>query len=153
MKRSAGVFVLWGMLAAVVNGCSGAKPDHGAVSTDGLNGCPDRPNCVSSEARDAGHRIAPFRLKGDPAAGWERLRGVIGGFPRTMTVKVTDRYLHAECKSRIFGFIDDLELQLDMATGVVAIRSASRVGYSDLGANRRRVEALRQILKENEVIQ
>jgi uncharacterized protein (DUF1499 family) len=153
MKRSMGVFILWGMLAAVINGCSGSKPDRSVVSTDGLGGCPDRPNCVSSEARDAGHGIAPFRLKGDPAAGWEGVRGVVGGFPRTITVKATDRYLHAECKSRIFGFIDDLELQLDIATGVIAIRSASRVGYSDLGVNRRRIEALREILKENGVIQ
>ena len=153
MKRSMGVFILWGMLAAVINGCSGSKPDRSAMRTDGLDGCPDRPNCVSSEARDAAHGIAPLHLKGDPAAGWEVVLSVVSGLPRTITVKATDRYLHAECKSRIFGFIDDLELQLNIATGVISIRSASRVGYSDLGVNRRRVEALREILKENGVIQ
>jgi uncharacterized protein (DUF1499 family) len=153
MKRTMGVFILWGMLAAVINGCSGSKPDRSAVNAEGLDSCPDRPNCVSSEARDARQSIAPFRLKGDPAAGWEGIRSVVGDLPRTITVKATDRYLHAECKSRIFGFIDDMELQLDIASGVIAIRSASRVGYSDLGVNRRRIEVLRQKLKEDGIIQ
>jgi uncharacterized protein (DUF1499 family) len=62
-------------------------------------------------------------------------------------------YLHAEVKSRVFRFVDDLELLLDPASGVVGIRSASRVGYSDLGVNRRRVETLRQQLIQAGVIQ
>jgi uncharacterized protein (DUF1499 family) len=91
-------------------------------------------------------------LKGDPAAAWDAIRAVVGSLTRCTIVKTTDRYLHAECKSRLFGFVDDLELQLDREAGVIAIRSASRVGYSDLGVNRRRVETLRQKLKEAALI-
>jgi len=115
--------------------------------------CPDRPNCVSSEAQDAKHTIDPFRLKGNPAVGWDAIVSVVINLPRSEVVKQTDRYLHTECKSRLFGFVDDLELRLDPMTGVVAIRSASRVGYSDWGVNRRRVEALRQILRQDGIIQ
>jgi uncharacterized protein (DUF1499 family) len=61
---------------------------------------------------------------------------------------VTDSagYLHAECESAVFGFVDDLELHLRPDEGVIAVRSASRLGYSDVGANRRRVERLRAML-------
>jgi uncharacterized protein (DUF1499 family) len=114
--------------------------------------CPDRPNCVSSEAQDANHAIDPFRIKGDSAEGWHAIARVVSNLPRSTLVKETERYLHAECKSRLFGFIDDLELHLNPTTGVVAVRSASQVGYSDLGVNRRRVEALRQALKRDGII-
>ena len=56
-------------------------------------------------------------------------------------------YLHVECRSKIFGFVDDLEFQLQAAQGLIAVRSASRTGYYDFGVNRRRVEALRAALR------
>jgi uncharacterized protein (DUF1499 family) len=61
-------------------------------------------------------------------------------------VNETPGYLHAECRSALFGFVDDLELHLRVSEGVIAVRSASRLGYSDLGVNRRRVEILRTSL-------
>ncbi len=56
----------------------------------------------------------------------------------------TDRYLHAEFRSQLFGFIDDLEILVDEEQNSIAVRSASRVGYSDLGANRHRVQEIRR---------
>lgn len=143
MKPSMDMLVLLGMLTVLINGCSGSKPEFRPGDEARLAACGDRPNCVSSETRDTKHRIDPFRLKGDPVSGWDAVRRVVGGLPRTTIVKATDRYLHAECKSRLFGFVDDLELLLDPGTGLIAIRSASRFGYSDLGVNRLRAEALR----------
>jgi uncharacterized protein (DUF1499 family) len=66
--------------------------------------------------------------------------------PRTRIVKETEDYLHAECRSALFRFVDDLELQLRPSESIIAVRSASRLGYSDLGVNRRRVEGLRESL-------
>jgi uncharacterized protein (DUF1499 family) len=66
--------------------------------------------------------------------------------PRTRIVRETADYLHAECRSTLFGFIDDLELNLRPTEGIIAVRSASRLGYSDFGANRRRIERLRASL-------
>jgi len=65
----------------------------------------------------------------------------------------TDVYLHMECKSLIFRFVDDLELLLTPTTGIIDIRSASRLGKSDFGVNRKRVESLRQVLLNKGLIE
>jgi uncharacterized protein (DUF1499 family) len=90
--------------------------------------------------------VEPFELKGSPREGWSLLRGVVESLPRTRIVESDERYLHAEARSRILGFVDDLELLLD-ADGVAQVRSASRLGYSDLGVNRARVEEIRAELR------
>jgi len=113
---------------------------------DHLAPCPRSPNCVCSDAPDASHRIEPFRLTGDAAAGWARIRKTLERQPRTRLISATDRYLHAEVRSRIFRFVDDLELLLSPDDGTVAVRSASRLGHSDFGVNRKRVERLRRLL-------
>jgi uncharacterized protein (DUF1499 family) len=82
----------------------------------------------------------------DPAEAWRSAREVVMELPRTRIVKDKEDYLHAECRSAVFGFVDDLELQLRASERIIAVRSASRLGYSDLGVNRRRVEALRESL-------
>jgi uncharacterized protein (DUF1499 family) len=73
--------------------------------------------------------------------------------PRTRIVNETTGYLHAECQSALFGFIDDLELDLRPAESAIAIRSASRIGYSDFGVNRRRVDTLREALINRGAVQ
>jgi len=114
--------------------------------------CPSTPNCVSSEAGDESHRIEPFRIASDSRLFWETLRQTIADRPRTRIVTVTEDYLHAEEKSRIFGFVDDIEFHLRPSEGIAAVRSASRTGRSDLGVNRKRVEAIRSELKRRGVV-
>jgi uncharacterized protein (DUF1499 family) len=104
--------------------------------------CPSSPNCVSSLATDAEHHVEPLRIVGDPTHAIDDLRRIIEGMPRARIVAANSTGLHAEFRSRIFRFIDDVDLQLD--GHVVQIRSASRTGYSDFGVNRERVEAIRQ---------
>ena len=72
--------------------------------------------------------------------------------PRTRIVTETDDYLHAECRSAFFGFVDDLELHLRPTQGIIAVRSAARLGHSDFGVNRKRVENLRALLHRQGVI-
>ena len=141
------------LILFVVVGCSGKQPDTMGVGPSGLKGCPKSPNCVSSDAKDKKHAIEPLRLKGAHDASWSRIRDEVAAVPRWAVVTATDTYIHAECKSRIFGFVDDLELYLDSSSGIISIRSASRIGYSDLGANRRRVEFLRRELRAKEIIE
>ena len=105
--------------------------------------CPDRPNCVSSLAEDEEHRVEPLPLDGKPEEALERLRRIIEEMPRATVDEADEEYLKARFKSRVFGFTDDLELQVDAEAGVIHVRSASRVGYSDLGVNRKRVEEIR----------
>jgi uncharacterized protein (DUF1499 family) len=113
--------------------------------------CPSTPNCVSSDAEDD-HRIEPLELAVSPEDAWQALRDAVEGMPRTKIVNVTDEYLHAEIRTAVFRFVDDLELQLRPGSGTIAVRSASRVGRSDLGVNRRRVERLRARLQDRGVV-
>lgn len=110
--------------------------------------CPKTPNCVSSLTEDPAHAADPLVFSDRPETAWGRLRRVVDTLPRT-TVRVDEPdYLAAECRSQLFGFVDDLEFQLDRGTGVIHLRSAARVGYSDLGVNRRRVERVRELFAE-----
>ncbi len=157
MRKFVEICALSVIMAVLGNGCSATELNATDSVKTRLDSCPDRPNCVSSEARDAKRTVPPLRLKPlpaneDSAKSWRAIQGIVSKMPRTTIVQATDRYLHAECRSRL-GFVDDLELLLDPASGVVAIRSAARMGYSDLGVNRRRVSALRRELEENGLIQ
>lgn len=131
------------MLAGCVNG-----PPAGLGISDGrLAPCPDSPNCVSSDAADPEQRVAPLVLAVDPQQAWEALAEELEEMPRTRIVEERERYLHAEVWSLVFRFVDDVEFHLRPADGIVAVRSAARVGHWDLGVNRRRVEAIRRRLR------
>ena len=105
--------------------------------------CPDRPNCVSSLAEDATHRVEPLTFDGSPEQALKRLRRIIEAMRRATVDEVAENYLKASFRSRLFRFTDDLELLVYPRAGLVHIRSASRIGYSDHGVNRSRVEAIR----------
>jgi uncharacterized protein (DUF1499 family) len=105
--------------------------------------CPSSPNCVSSAAADAAHRIEPLAFAGPPAAAMERLRATIAALPRARVVRFDDGGLHAEFTSWLLRFVDDVDCIVDADASVIHIRSASRVGYSDFGVNRKRVEQIR----------
>lgn len=122
----------------------GMTPEPG-LHNGALRPCPDKPNCVCSEAyagKQERHDIRAVTIKdGGEDAAWRAMNEAIttsGG----SIVAEHDGYLHAEFTSPVFRFVDDLEARLDREAGVIHLRSASRVGRSDLGANRKRVEAI-----------
>ncbi|MFO0689376.1 MAG: DUF1499 domain-containing protein [Myxococcota bacterium] len=127
-------------------GCGGRMPRALADGTARLAPCPASPNCVSSEATDEIHAIAPLRIRGDAAAAWQGLADHLAKLPRVEVVKTDGDYLHAVFTTRLMRYQDDVELALDRAAGTIRVRSASRVGYGDMGANRARVEAIRAAL-------
>ncbi|MCH2186741.1 DUF1499 domain-containing protein [Myxococcota bacterium] len=114
--------------------------------TGPLRDCPPSPNCVCSEATDPAHAIEPIRIIGPPEVAFQKARDVIRGWKRCSVVRFDPEFLLAECKSAVFRFVDDLELDLKPDRREIAVRSASRVGHSDFGVNRRRVERLREAL-------
>ena len=137
MKQGLGVLVAFAMLLV---GCAGPRPTDLGPRNGALAPCPDSPNCVSSAASDELHRIAAL------GAGWQAARDAVAAMPRTVIVTEREGYLHAECTTPLMGYVDDLELLQLADEGVIAVRSASRVGYGDMDANRTRVEALRSAL-------
>jgi uncharacterized protein (DUF1499 family) len=116
-----------------------------------LKPCPDTPNCVSSLANDE-HAIQPFQLK-PGTLDLEKLISLIQTSDRHVTVTQQGNQIHAEFTSRIFRFVDDLDLIINLKQNNVHIRSASRTGHYDFGVNRRRVENIRTILKNEGIIQ
>jgi uncharacterized protein (DUF1499 family) len=127
---------------------SGSVPNNLGLTGGRLAPCPDSPNCVSSLATDPRHAIAPFALDRSLGAAKEELRQAAAKLPRAKLITEQENYLHFEFRSLIFRFVDDVEFQFDDATKTIHVRSASRVGHSDLGVNRRRVEAIRALLPE-----
>ena len=114
------------------------------MNEKGFTSCPDKPNCVSSLQVGSNHYIAPLKLVGATKDARKRLLKVINQFPRTQVVEDSGNYLRVTFTSLIFRFKDDVEFRFDENAGVIHIKSASRTGYSDFGANRRRCEAIRR---------
>ncbi|MGB5438729.1 MAG: DUF1499 domain-containing protein [Gammaproteobacteria bacterium] len=112
--------------------------------------CPDSPNCVSSQALDARHFIEPLSFHGQPAEAMQRLKAAVMREKRVSIVREQADYLHAEVRSLLFGFVDDIEFSLQPDKALIQVRSAARTGYSDFGVNRRRVERIRTIFKGQE---
>ena len=114
----------------------------------GVAPCPASPNCVSSQAQDADHQVEPLRFTVPAVDAWRILKEQLAKRPRTVIVTEKPGYLHAQSKSAVFGFVDDLEFYLRPAQGVIDVRFAARTGYSDFGVNRKRVEALRAAFRQ-----
>ncbi len=113
--------------------------------TKRLASCPASPNCVSSD--DTGsHGIAPLQVVGELEQAWAALVNYLEQAPAFTVIESTDGHLRAEARTRILRFVDDVEFLARPEDNSIAMRSASRVGYSDLGANRRRLEGLRSAL-------
>ncbi len=125
-----------------------------AVGVEGgqLAACGDSPNCVSSDASGP-RKIAAFTLRVAGAQAWQALERALADTPRAKIVTRREDYLHAEFVSALFRFTDDVEFQLRAREGIIAVRSASRVGYYDFGANRSRVEKLRERLRAAGVVE
>lgn len=104
------------------------------------------PNNVSSQAPkdDAEHFIAPLKFRGGGAEALVVLRKVVDAMERTRIVQHDGAYLYAEFRSRLMGYVDDVEFFVSAKEGVIHVRSASRLGRRDFGVNRARVEAIRR---------
>ncbi|MBI3372483.1 MAG: DUF1499 domain-containing protein [Betaproteobacteria bacterium] len=123
------------------------KPASNLGVHDGRLAPPGRtPNNVSSQAPkdDAEHYIAPLRFRGNGAEALAALRKVLDAMDRTRIVRHDGEYLHAEFRSKLMGYVDDVEFAVAEKEGVIHVRSASRLGRRDYGVNRARVEAIRR---------
>ncbi|MCM2285149.1 MAG: DUF1499 domain-containing protein [Desulfobacula sp.] len=139
--KQIGVLIIGGLM---IISCAGQRPENSGVQNGRLADCPSSPNCVSSQAADDGHGLPPLRYQGGKEAAFERLKKIIASIQGNTIVSETGHYLHIECKSKIMGFVDDLEFFFPDEP-IIHVRSASRLGYSDFGVNRKRVEHLREL--------
>ncbi|MFO7830730.1 MAG: DUF1499 domain-containing protein [Desulfuromonadaceae bacterium] len=151
MKVFSGIIAV--LMAVMLCSCSGTRPSEQlGLDNNRLRPCPDSPNCVSSAETDPDQRVLPFKLHIEAPTAWATIVESVTALPRTRIVSVTDNYLHAECRSAVFGFVDDLELHLRSEQQQVDIRSAARMGYYDFGVNRKRIKELRSRLSSAGVV-
>ena len=132
-------------------GCSGTMPNLG-INNSKLTPCPKTPNCVSSQAHDEKHYIEPIHYAGTEQEAHDRLLQIIESEKRTKILTDQENYIRIEFTSALFRFVDDVEFYFPKENAdetVIHIRSASRVGSSDLGANRRRIERIRSKFKDS----
>ncbi|XHX80649.1 MAG: DUF1499 domain-containing protein [Stenomitos frigidus ULC029] len=126
---------------------AGDRPANLGVAEGKFAPCPSTPNCVSSQSQDPAHSIAPLRYTTAPEVAFETLKATLQGQPRVSLLTATADYMRAEFTSSIMGFVDDVEFYLDRDADRIQVRSASRLGESDLGVNRKRIEAIRATLE------
>ncbi len=134
------------ILTSIMAACAGESPDRLGVSGGRLTECPRSPNCVSSQAEDGAHRIAPLVFKDTPETAFVRLKQLLDGRRDTTISEERPGYLRVEFHTLLF--VDDGEFLLDAEQRLIQVRSASRRGYSDLGKNRKRLEEIRQSFEE-----
>jgi uncharacterized protein (DUF1499 family) len=140
-----------------------SRPKLGVIN-GGLSECPDKPNCLCSCSAKKANRVLPYPLNCSADEACDRLIAIVSSMKRSRIVEQvsvaskanevgedagsSDRYIRVEFRSFLFRFVDDFELLISETDQVIHVRSASRVGYGDLGVNARRVEFIRQALAE-----
>ena len=134
MKKS--LFSLIPFLTA----CAGEPPQNIGEQNGRLAACPESPNCVSSFESDTEHGIQPLQ------ASLRDVEQILLELDEANIVESKEGYLYAEFTSRLMRYVDDVEFLEDSEKGIIHVRSASRLGYSDLGANRKRIENIRGLL-------
>ncbi len=131
------------LLGTLLSACSGTRPSNLGVRDGRLAPCPDRPNCISSQSNDKAHAIAPFTYTSTASDAIADLKRTVNSMKGASIVEESPTYLHIEFRSALFRLVDDVEFVVDDAAKIIHVRSASRIGYSDFGVNRRRVEKIR----------
>ena len=146
MKNFDLVFTLSSLLVFVsLFNCTGTRPDDLGIRENGeLKPCPPSPNCVSSfcDSSDEEHYIKALDLKKSIPNSIADLKSVLAKHENAVIIKETDNYIYAEFKSKLMGFVDDVEFYLDAKSNKLHYRSASRLGRSDLGVNRKRINQI-----------
>lgn len=144
------LYIIGMSLVAAVIGCSGKMPSNLGAKDGKLASCPNSPNCVSSQSADKTHKIDPIVYKCGRSEAHSILLDVIKEMKRTKIITDQDDYIHAEFASAIFGFVDDVEFYFVKDSKLIDIRSASRLGYSDLGVNRKRAGQITDLFIQKE---
>lgn len=127
---------------------AGDRPANLGVASGKFTPCPITPNCVSSQSQDSIHTIAPLRYTTASEVAFDKLKATLQAQPRVNLLTTTANYIRAEFTIPLVGFVDDVEFYLDREANLIQVRSASRLGDSDLGVNRKRIETIRTKLSE-----
>jgi uncharacterized protein (DUF1499 family) len=139
--------VSWLVVAAAaftMAGCGAPSHFTKPQSPGSFTACAPAPHCVSSQASPGSFQhVEPFRFDGSASAAHQALSQTLRSDPQATVVKDDGNFLHATFKSTI-GFVDDVTFLIKPEEHIIDVKSSSRIGFSDLGVNNRRVERLRK---------
>ena len=133
-----GVIMLWSTSVF-----SAGRPSNLGLKNKLLLSCPNSPNCVLSQASDQKHQINPIYYTSSLEIAKERLNQVILSLENARIITQNVDYWHIEFTTRWLRFVDDVEFYFPKTEALIHLRSASRIGYWDLGVNRKRIEGIR----------
>lgn len=148
MIQAAIALVLCMLIGLRVAASMARRPENLGLQDGQLSPCPESPNCVCSQCDSLDHQMNPWDYSGSTADAMTDLKSSISILPRTQIVEADDDYLYAESKSLLFRFVDDVEFFIDDIEKKIHFRSASRVGRSDLGVNRKRMKKLAESFQQ-----
>jgi uncharacterized protein (DUF1499 family) len=141
------------VLIFILSSCTGTRPTNlGLKEVNGrqsLNSCPDKPNCVISDSSDKDHYLSPIKVTSNKERAHKKVTGILSKNSSFKIISSNPDYIYAEYTSMIFRFVDDVEFYFG-EEGFVHFRSASRIGKSDLGANKKRIEDQRFKFQQND---
>lgn len=130
-----------------LSACAGDRPKSVGLKNGALAACSPKPNCVCSQSGNQRHMIQPFSFNDNADLAFARLKHILMNIENTSIVAENRDYLMVEFRT-LLGFVDDGEFLLDRERNIIHIRSAARLGYYDLGKNRRRLEEIRQLFSQ-----
>ena len=130
--------------------CSGQRPNNIGVTEGKFASCPNKPNCIISQNGDDAHSIDPIVYKTSRTQAFKILKKIVKSQKRSVIIEESDNFLYAEFRSRFMGFVDDTQFYFPENESFIHVRSASRLGYSDLGVNRKRIENIRALFQTAE---
>ena len=144
------VIIAGGVATMFVLSLTSSAPEDLGIRDGRLAKCPNSPICVSTQAEDRDHWIAPLTVQKSSENAVDVLEGIVLRLPRTKIIEKSPNYLRAEFRSAFFQFVDDVEFYVESESGRIHFRSASRVGRSDLGVNRARMEKIRSLFQSTQ---
>ena len=134
------------LVCSLLQACSGDRPTDLGIQETGapLKQCPESPNCVVSfyQEKDPDHYLEPIKIESPAKKAYENILSLLKKLPRVKIFKKEENYIRTEFTSAVFGFVDDVEFYF-AEEGKIHFRSASRIGHSDLGVNKDRIEKIR----------
>ncbi|MHA2472041.1 MAG: DUF1499 domain-containing protein [Promethearchaeota archaeon] len=111
--------------------------------------CPKSPNCVSTQNVDEKHKLEPLEYTGTIEEAKLKIKKIIATYKRTKLITEEQHYLHYEFRTATFKFVDDVEFYFEEAKNLIHFRSAARLGYSDLGVNKKRMLKVSEMYKNS----
>jgi uncharacterized protein (DUF1499 family) len=121
------------------------KPKRVGLIDGKFHPCPKSPNCVSTQSSDEKHKMEPIKYEGSLEEAKSKIITITKSLKRSKIVIETENYLHIEFRTAVWRFVDDVEFFFDDTEKIIHFRSAARLGYSDLGVNRKRMENIKKL--------